>query len=71
LCHFRQEPGAIFSEIGARATWACNAFQPPPFSTTLSTHHHFDHTSLDGRSFADRAIAQSYPSPRQLVPISR
>ncbi|CAM5647686.1 hypothetical protein [Streptomyces narbonensis] len=31
--HFLQEPGAIFPEMGARATCAWKAFQPPPFST--------------------------------------
>src|ERR1051325_11813394 len=31
--HFRQEEGAIFPEIGARATCPWNAAQPPPLFT--------------------------------------
>ncbi|MFC9915229.1 CAP domain-containing protein [Streptomyces sp. NPDC127197] len=32
-------------------------------SEDMSANHYFDHTSLDGRSFADRAIAQGYQAP--------
>ncbi|WP_285521708.1 hypothetical protein [Streptomyces lavendulae] len=31
--HLRQEPGAILSAMGARATCAWNVFQPLPLST--------------------------------------
>jgi hypothetical protein len=31
--HLRHEPGAIFAEMGARATCSWKAFQPPFFST--------------------------------------
>ncbi|MFE9647499.1 sigma-70 family RNA polymerase sigma factor [Streptomyces sp. NPDC006365] len=32
-------------------------------SEDMSTNQYFDHTSLDGRSFVDRAAAQGHPSP--------
>ncbi|MCT7357003.1 CAP domain-containing protein, partial [Streptomyces sp. 15-116A] len=32
-------------------------------SEDMSANDYFDHTSQDGRSFADRAKAQGYPSP--------
>ncbi|MGW7300953.1 MULTISPECIES: sigma-70 family RNA polymerase sigma factor [unclassified Streptomyces] len=32
-------------------------------SEDMSANNYFDHTSLDGRSFVDRAGAQGYPSP--------
>ncbi|WP_369275670.1 sigma-70 family RNA polymerase sigma factor [Streptomyces sp. R11] len=32
-------------------------------SEDMSANDYFDHTSLDGRSFADRATAQGHPSP--------
>ncbi|WP_261720172.1 sigma-70 family RNA polymerase sigma factor [Streptomyces sp. FZ201] len=32
-------------------------------SEDMSANNYFSHTSLDGRSFADRASAQGYPSP--------
>lgn len=54
----RAQAGCAALRVDARLTAAAQGH-----SDDMSAHRYFAHDSQDGRSFADRIIAQDYPSP--------